>query len=47
MNNEKPYHLMMMEQKPKKKSKEQMMKETFIMTSSIKGKKTNKVVKPS
>jgi hypothetical protein len=32
MNNEKPYHLMMMNQKPKKKSKEQKMKETFIMT---------------
>jgi len=32
MNNEKPYHLMMMNQKPKKKSKEQMMKETFIIS---------------
>jgi hypothetical protein len=31
MNNEKPYHLMMINQKPKKKSKEQMMKETFIL----------------
>ena len=42
MNNEKPYHLMMMNQKPKKKSKEQMMKETFIMTSTLKGKKKTK-----
>ena len=32
MNNEKPYHIMMMQQKPKKKSKEQKMKETFIIT---------------
>lgn len=32
MNNDKPYHLMMMQQKPKKKSKEQKMKETFIIT---------------
>jgi hypothetical protein len=32
MNNEKPYHLMIMDKKPKKKSKEQKMKETFIMT---------------
>ena len=32
MNNEKPYHILMMEKKPKKKSKEQKMKETFIIT---------------
>lgn len=32
MNNEKPYHLIMMNEKPKKKSKEQKMKETFIIT---------------
>lgn len=32
MNNEKPYHLIMMHEKPKKKSKEQKMKETFIIT---------------
>jgi hypothetical protein len=35
MNNEKPYHLMLMNQndlRSKKKSKEQKMKETFIMT---------------
>jgi hypothetical protein len=36
MNNEKPYHLMMMDKKPKKKSKEQKMKETFIITKATK-----------
>ena len=28
----KPYHLIIMQQKPKQKSKEQKMKETFIIT---------------
>lgn len=43
MNNEKPYHIIMMQQKPKNKSKEQKMKETFI----IKPKKMAHYSKPS
>jgi hypothetical protein len=35
MNNEKPYHLLLMkEAKNPKKSKEQKMKETFIITKT-------------
>jgi len=40
MNNEKPYHLLLMkEAKNPKKSKEQKMKETFIITKATKEKK--------
>jgi hypothetical protein len=43
MNNEKPYHLLLMkEAKNTKKSKEQKMKETFIINT-----KGNKKSKPS
>ena len=42
MNNEKPYHLMMMQQKPKNKSKEQKMKETFIIKTKPTSKRTTK-----
>ena len=44
MNNEKPYHIMMMQEnnlRYKKKSKEQKMKETFII------KATKGYIKPS